>query len=153
MKKKMMKHLVCPISEEKINEYVTRINAFLTVLLVVAGFVLNSALFFIFLMADFYIRAFTTLKYSPVSYVSSRLANALNLDKKPIGKAQKIFAARLGFVMTLAIATLMFFNLTTAAMVVGGILVFFATLEFALGICVGCIIYTYLVLPVYGKKD
>jgi len=151
MKTKIMKHLVCPISEEKINEYVTRINAFLTVLIVIAGFALNSVLFFIFLLADFYIRAFTELKYSPMSYVSAKLANAFNLDKKPIGKAQKVFAARLGFVMTLAISVLFFLELTTAAMVVGGILLFFATLEFALALCAGCMIYTYLVLPFYNK--
>jgi hypothetical protein len=148
---KIMKHLVCPVSEEKINEKVTRINALLTVILVVAGFALNSILFFIFLLADFYIRAFTQLKFSPISFVSSKLANALNLDKKPIGKAQKVFAARLGFVMTLVIAALFFLNYTTAAIVVGGVLVFFATLEFALAVCVGCMIYTYLVLPFYNK--
>lgn len=149
MKTTIMKHLVCPISEEKINEQVTRINALLTVLFVVAGFVFQSVLFFVFLLADFYIRAFTQLKYSPISFVSAKLANALNLNKKPIAKAQKIFAARLGFVMTLAISILLYFNLVTAAIVIGGILIFFATLEFALAICVGCIIYTYLVLPLY----
>ncbi len=146
-----MKHLICPISKEKINEHVTRINAFLTVLLVVAGFALNSVLFFIFLLADFYIRAFTQLKYSPISYISSRLANALNLDKKSVDKAQKVFAARMGFIMTLAVSVLFFFNFTVAALVVGGILVFFATLEFALAVCVGCIIYTYIVLPFYKE--
>lgn len=146
---KMMKQLVCPISAEKINERVTRINAFITILLIIAGVVVGSVFFFLFLLADFYIRAFTNLKFSPVSYLSSRLANALNLSKKPIAKAQKIFAARLGFVMTLAISVLVYFNLTTAAIVVGGILIFFATLEFALAICVGCIIYTYLVLPFF----
>ncbi|MFW6309622.1 MAG: DUF4395 domain-containing protein [Prolixibacteraceae bacterium] len=146
-----MKHLICPISKEKINERVTRVNAFLTVLLVIAGFGLNSVLFFIFLLADFYIRAFTQLKYSPISYISSRLANALNLEKKPVDKAQKVFAARMGFIMTLAISVLFFFNFTIAALIVGGILVFFATLEFALAVCVGCIIYTYIVLPFYNE--
>jgi hypothetical protein len=149
MKTTIMKHLVCPISDEKINEHVTRINAFLTVLLIIAGLVFQSVLFFIFLLADFYIRAFTQLKFSPISFVSAKLANALNLDKKPIAKAQKIFAARLGFIMTLTISILLYFNLITAAVVIGGILVFFATLEFALAICVGCIIYTYLVLPFF----
>ena len=144
-----MKHLICPISEEKINEQVTRINALLTILLIVAGFVFQSLIFFVFLLADFYIRAFTQLKYSPISFLSAQLANALNLNKKPIAKAQKIFAARLGFIMTLAISVLLYFNLTTAAFVVGGILVFFAMLEFALAICVGCIIYTYVVMPFY----
>jgi hypothetical protein len=148
---KIMKQLVCPISEEKINERITRINALATVLLTVTGIVFNSPIFIIFLMADFYIRAFTRLKYSPISYLSSKLANALNLNKKPIGKAQKIFAARLGFLMTLVITTLLLLDLGNVAIVVAGILVFLASLEFALGICVGCIIYTYFVLPFYKK--
>ena len=146
-----MKQLVCPISEEKINERVTRLNAFFTVLLTVAGIVFSSPIFIVFLMADFYMRAFTRLKYSPISYLSSKLANALNLNKKPIGKAQKIFAARLGFLMTLVITVLLLLQVNTAAIVVAGILVFLASLEFALGICVGCFIYSYFVLPFYKK--
>ena len=144
-----MKNLVCPISQERVNERVTRLVALFTILLVVAGLVFNSVLFFIFLLADFFIRAFTSLKFSPVSYLASSLANALNLSKKPIDKAPKIFAARLGFLMTLGITLLSLFHLPVAAIVVSGILIFFASLEFALGICVGCIIYTYVVLPFY----
>ena len=49
--------------------------------------------------------------------------------------------------MSLTITLLFLLNLGIAAMVVAGILVFFATLEFALGVCVGCMIYTYMVLP------
>ena len=146
-----MKQLVCPISEEKINERVTRLNAFFTILLTVTGLMLNSAIFIIILMADFYIRAFTHLKFSPISFLSSKLANALNLDKKAIGKAQKIFAARLGFIMTFTITVLIVLETSTAAFVVGGILVLLASLEFTLGICVGCYIYSYFVLPFYKK--
>ena len=146
-----MKQLVCPISEEKINERVTRLNAFFTILLTVTGLMLNSAIFIIILMADFYIRAFTHLKFSPISFLSSKLANSLNLDKKAIGKAQKIFAARLGFLMTLTITILIILEMSTAAFVVGGILVLLASLEFTLGICVGCYIYSYFVLPFYKK--
>lgn len=148
-KMKNVKQLVCPISEERTNEQVTRINAFLGILLVVSGFVFNSVLFFVFLMADFYIRAFTKAKFSPISYVSFSMVNALKLNKKSIDKAPKIFAARLGFLMTLAITVLFLLQLNTAAFIVGGILVFFATLEFALAICMGCIMYTYIILPFY----
>ena len=144
-----MKNLVCPISQERVNERVTRLVALFTILLVVAGLVFNSVLFFIFLLADFFIRAFTSLKFSPVSYLASSLANALNLGKKPTDKAPKIFAARLGFLMTLGITMLSLFHLPVAAIVVSGILILFASLEFTLGICVGCIIYTYVVLPFY----
>ncbi|QGY44007.1 DUF4395 family protein [Maribellus comscasis] len=144
-----MRSLVCPITDEIVNERVTRANALITILLIVSGFIFNSVLFFIFLLADFFVRAFTEVKYSPVSYISSRLINVLNFSKKPVGKAQKIFAARLGFVMTLGISVLFILNLGAAALVVSGVLVFFASLEFALGICVGCMIYTYLILPFY----
>lgn len=146
---KNMKQLVCPISDERVNEHVTRINAFWGVLMVVAGFVFNSVFFFLFLLADFYIRAFTKMKFSPISFISHSMANAFNLSKKSIDKAPKIFAARLGFLMTLAIIVLYVFQLNTAAIAVGGILVFFATLEFVLAVCMGCIMYTYLILPFY----
>lgn len=144
-----MKQILCPISDKKIDEKLTRLNAFWGILLIVAGFAFNSVFFFGFLMADFFIRAFTSAKFSPISYASHIMANALNLGKKNIDKAPKIFAARLGFIMSLTITVLFLLNLSTAALIVGGILVFFSTLEFVLAICMGCIMYTYLILPFY----
>ena len=144
-----MKQLVCPVSNEKINENLTRLNAFFTILLVAAGFVFNSVFFPFFLLGDFFIRAFTKSKFSPVSYLSQTVAGFMHLSKKPIDKAPKIFAARLGFIMTLVIAVLFLFQLYTASLVVASVLAVFAFLEFAFGICVGCFIYTYFVLPLY----
>jgi hypothetical protein len=145
----MIKQLICPVSNEFVNERITRVNALITILLVLAAFLFNSAIFVIFLTADFYIRAFTSSKYSPVSFVSHRIANALNLETKKTDKAPKIFAARLGFVMSLAISVLMISGLGAAAVTVGGILVFFATLELALAFCMGCFMYTYLIFPFF----
>ena len=146
-----MKNLVCPISDQRVNEQVTRLNAMFTIAIVVLAFVFNSVLFVIFMMADFFIRAFTEIKYSPVSYVSHYLSNTLNLPVKLIDKAPKIFAARLGFLMTTVIVGLFILNLGMASLIVAGILIFFASLEFLFAICVGCMIYTYLVLPFYKK--
>jgi hypothetical protein len=146
---KIAKNILCPISHERINERVTRLNALFAILLVVAGFVFNSVFFFIFLLADFYIRAFTKIKFSPLSFTSHRIAHALNLEKKSIDKAPKIFAARIGFLMTLIITVLLLLHLSIAALVLSGILVFFATLEFVLAICMGCLMYTWLILPFY----
>lgn len=144
-----MKHIVCPVSNEKINEHITRLNALFGVIILLNAFLFNSVFFLIFLAADFYIRAFTNLKFSPISYASHWLTNTLNLKNKSIAKAPKIFAARLGFFMMLVITSLFLLGLSQTALVVAGILVFFASLEFALTICVGCIIYTYLILPFY----
>ena len=146
---KKMKQLVCPISTEKVIEQVTRTNALIAIAMVFFGFMFNSVFFFLFLMADFYVRGFTRLKFSPMSFISNQMVGVLNLNKKGIDKAPKIFAARLGFLMSLIISLLFVYQLNTAAMVVAGVLVFFATLEFALALCVGCVIYTYLILPFY----
>ncbi len=146
-----MKNLVCPISDQRVNEQVTRFNAMFTIGTVILAFVLNSVILIIFLMADFFIRAFTEIKFSPLNYASHYLSNTLNLPVRLIDKAPKIFAARLGFLMTTAIAGLFILNLQLASFVVAGMLIFFAGLEFLFAICVGCMIYTYLVLPFYKK--
>jgi hypothetical protein len=146
-----MKNLVCPISDQRINEQVTRVNALFAIGIIVLALILNSALLLIFLMADFYIRAFTEIKFSPISFSSHFLSNALSLPLKMIDKAPKVFAARIGFLMTAVITGLIVFELNMASVIVSGILIFFASLEFLFAICAGCMIYTYLILPFYKK--
>lgn len=146
-----MKNLVCPISDQRVNEQVTRLNAMFTIGIIVLAFVLNSVLLFIFLMADFFIRAFTEIKFSPINFASHYMSHTLNLPIRMIDKAPKVFAARLGFLMTTVITGLFIFSFKIASVVVAGILIFFASLEFLLAVCVGCMIYTYLVLPFYKK--
>jgi len=146
-----MKNLVCPISDQRVNEQVTRINALITIGTILLAYSLNSVFLFVFLMADFFIRAFTEIKFSPINYISCYLSNTLNLPIRLIDKAPKIFAARLGFLMSSVIAGLFIFSFKIASIVVASILIFFAGLEFVFAICVGCMIYTYLVLPFYKK--
>ncbi len=144
-----MKQIVCPISKDKVNEQVVRLNAIIGVLLVVAGFAFDSVFYMLFLMSDFFIRAFTPARFSPISFVSHWITNTMRLGDKQIDKAPKIFAARLGFLLLLVLNILFLTGAQAPAMIVGGIFVLFAMLEFALAICIGCIIYTYLVLPFY----
>jgi hypothetical protein len=146
-----MKNLVCPISDQRINEQITRFNALFAIGIIVLAFVMNSAILLVFLMADFFIRAFTEIKFSPLNFASHYLSNTLSLPVKLIDKAPKVFAARLGFLMTTLISGLFIFDFKLASIVVSGLLIFFAGLEFLFAICVGCMIYTYLILPFYKK--
>ena len=146
-----MKNLVCPISDQRINEQVTRLNAMFTIGIIILAFVLNSVGLFVFLIADFFIRAFTEIKFSPISFASHSLSHSLNLPVKMIDKAPKIFAARLGFLMTAAIMVFFALGLKAYAIFVASILAFFANMELFFAICVGCTIYTYLILPFYKK--
>jgi len=144
-----MKNLVCPISDQRVNEQVTRLNAMFTVGIIVLAYSLNSVVLLGFMMADFFIRAFTEMKFSPISFVSHYLSNAIGLQEKLIDKAPKIFAARLGFLMTTVITALFVLDLNLASAVVSGILVVFAGLEFLFAFCAGCMIFNYIVLPFY----
>ena len=146
-----MRNLVCPISDQRINEQVTRLNALFAIGIIVLAFVVHSILPLVFLMADFFIRAFTEIKFSPVNYISHYISHALNLPVRLIDKAPKVFAARLGFLMTSAIAGLFILSFKIASIVVAATLIFFASLEFFFAICVGCLIYTYFILPFYKK--
>lgn len=146
-----MKNLVCPISDQRVNEQVTRFNAMFAIGIILLAFIMNSAILLVFLMADFFIRAFTEIKFSPLNFASHFLSNTLNLPVKLIDKAPKVFAARLGFLMTAVISGLFIFDFKIAATVVSGMLIFFASLEFLFAICVGCMIYTYFILPFFKK--
>ncbi|WP_430972496.1 DUF4395 domain-containing protein [Sunxiuqinia rutila] len=142
-----MKNLFCPISDERINEQVPRVTALLVILTVIASFAFQLPVLMALVAGDFFIRAFTKLKFSPLSCLAYWMVKWLKIPAKPIDKAPKVFAARMGFVMTVMITVLLGLNFSLAAMVVAGILLFFASLEFAFAFCAGCTIYTYLVLP------
>ena len=144
-----MKQIICPVSNEKINELITRLNASAGILLVVASFAFGSSFFLVFLLADFFIRAFLKSNYSPVTFLSHKLINTFKLGEKQIDKAPKIFAARMGFVMILALSVLFITGANAAALIVAGFFVFFAMLEAVFAVCVGCLIYSYFVLPFY----
>ncbi len=144
-----MKNIFCPISTERINEQIPRITSLLVILLVIAGFAFQSVWVFAFLLADFAVRAFTKMKFSALSCMAYWISKGLNLPAKAIDKAPKIFAARMGFVMVLALTAFFMLDLSLTSKVVAGVLVFFAGLEFSVAFCAGCAIYTYLVLPFY----
>lgn len=144
-----MKNLVCPISDQRVNEQVTRLNALFSAVIIVLAYSLNSVVLLGLMMADFFIRGFTEMKFSPLSFGSHYLSNAFGLHTKLIDKAPKIFAARLGFLMTTVITVLFVLDLKLASAIVSGILVIFAGLEFLFGFCAGCMIFNYLILPFY----
>lgn len=144
-----MKNIFCPISDQRVNEKVTRFNAFFTVVLVLAAFAFNIWELMAFLAIEFFIRGFTRVKISPLTCVSYWLTKAFKLQQKMIDKAPKIFAARLGLTLSLVITVLFVLQQMQAAMIIAGVLTLFATLEFAFAFCAGCTIYTYMVLPFY----
>lgn len=147
-----MKNIICPVSNKKANENVVRITAFWVILLTGLFIVLPNPYIPLYLAFDFYIRAFTKLRYSPISWISAGIARSLSLTPRWIDKAPKTFAARVGFLFSVMILILTLSGVSIAAASTASVLVLFAFLECGLNFCAGCWVYTYIVLPGYRDR-
>ncbi len=146
-------NIVCPISNEKINENVARIAALFTIIFAGLSLIFKSYFVIAILAVDFAMRAYTASGNSLVRYVSKQTAHLINIGFKPVDAASKKFAAEIGFIFCLAIGILQIFEFYFAADILGGVLILFAALEAGINLCAGCIVYTYFVLPVIRKKS
>jgi hypothetical protein len=147
-----MKKIICPVSDQRANENVVRITAFWVILLTGLFILVPNPFIPLYLAVDFYIRAFTKSRYSPLSWISAGIVRSLNLTPHWIDKAPKIFAARVGFLFSLTMLVFTITGLPVAAVSTASVLVLFAFLECGLNFCAGCWVYTYIVLPVYRDK-
>jgi len=141
-----MNNLICPISKDKVNKSVVRTTGFLVATTVAFYAMSGNVLFMLVLFIDFIIRGFTTLQISPYAFVSKKIVKALKFKPTFIDKAPKLFAARVGFVFSIT-SIFLYYISPTSSLIVAFILMFFALLEAVFDFCVGCIVYTYIVLP------
>lgn len=147
-----MKNIICPVSNEKANENIVRITAFWVIMLTGLFIVFPNPYIPLYLVIDFYIRAFTKLRYSPISWISAGIARSLRFPPRWIDRAPKIFAARVGFLFAVMISVFTISGVSVAATSAASVLVLFAFLECGLNFCAGCWVYTYVVLPVYKER-
>jgi hypothetical protein len=146
-----MKSLICPVSPLRVNENTARITGFVMATMIALYAVTGSNVFMIAITLDYAIRAFTRLKYSPASWLAAQLVRLTKLPEITIDKAPKMFAARIGFLFALASALLSFIS-PIASLVVALTLMSFAVLESVFNLCVGCLVYTYIVFPLFHRK-
>ena len=132
----------CPISKNKIDSNIPRINGFITLIVIFLG-VFNQ-IFWILLTIDFFLRSFT-MKYSPISNFSKLILNKLNMSGKAIDAAPKKFAVRIGFMMSIILITISLLGFYTFSIYFS---IFFSIpvfLETFFGYCLGCQIYSILI--------
>lgn len=150
---KLFTELICPVSPERVDENRVRVTALGVVLVMGIFFVTGNALFPALLAVDFFIRAFTRLLFSPLSWLGQIIVKSLGANPVPIDKAPKVFAARIGFLLTVIITIASLLNFTLLTYIAGATLVLFAFLECGLNFCMGCWVYTVIVYPLVRKKD
>ena len=145
----MRAYTFCPITENKINERIARSNAVLSLMLITAFAFTQNILLIVFLAVDFLLRAIPYTRYSLVAITSRSVVKCIPIDDHMINAGPKIFAARVGTLITGLIAIFMAFSLNYLSMALTGLLGIFSFLEGAFGICVACKIYPYLYYTLY----
>jgi len=148
-----MNNLICPVSPLRVEANTVRLTALLISAFIVGYLMTQNILFITFICIDFAVRAFTDLKFSPLSWAANSTRRTLKLPDTKIDKAPKIFAARVGFIFSLAVIMLYFLELSNTAVAVSLVLLFFAMLESFLNFCFGCVVYTYVILPLFNKNQ
>ena len=148
-----MKGIVCPISIEKIDSNASRLTVFINVVLMGLFLYTQNPLFIVIVAFDYFIRAVLKVEYSPIRFFALSILSALNVKKKPINLAQKIFASRLGLICAIAAVILQLLGYTTGAIITAGLLMVLSIMDSVFNFCVGCVIYNYIVYPFYKKKS
>lgn len=149
---KLVTQLICPVSPERVDENRVRVTALGVVFMMGAYFVTEIALFPALLVVDFFIRAFTKLSYSPLSYLAHLFVKLIGTQAVLIDKAPKMFAARIGFIITTITTLGALLHFPLLAYISGSVLVLFAFLECGLNFCMGCWLYTIVVYPLVKKN-
>jgi hypothetical protein len=145
-------YALCPVSDKKINESVARVNGAFTVLLLLLSGLTHSIIPVVFLAIDFLLRASDYSRYSLLGISSKSIVKYFGLNDNIINAGPKIFAARLGFVLTTLIIFSFVLNAYIPAVGLAGVLGLFSFLEASFGLCVACEIYPYVYRLLYKVK-
>lgn len=148
----MKTNAICPISINKVDENVARLNGIFTVLLLTAFAISGNILPVLFLFFDFVLRGAELSKFSPLAIISKQILKLLNINKKPINAGPKIFAARIGVLFSFGIVLFYFLQIQSVALVFTGVFAFCAFLEGFFGYCVACQIYPFVYKFTYKSK-
>jgi hypothetical protein len=129
-----------------VNEVSARLVAGGVVLLSLATIVFDQPWLTLLIAYGFIARVATGPTLSPLGQLVTKVITPrLPVEPRPVAGPPKRFAQGVGVVFSVTAAVLAVgLGLHTAAYVVLGVLVFFATLESVFGLCVGCKVFALL---------
>ncbi len=147
----MFTNIICPISTEKVDSHVSRLTVFMNDALMVYFLVSLQPIAIYIVTLDYGIRAMGYNQYSPLCFLASLIVKTTGAAPKMVDKAPKMFASRLGFICAVLGSVFITYNMPMASRGIIGMFVVLATLDSVFDLCVGCMIYNYLVFPFFKK--
>lgn len=150
--KKLVNNMVCPISIEKTDSNLSRITGFIRVILMGLFLYTYDPIFAYIVAGDYLIQSVLKPIYSPLHFLASVISKGLNLKKKPVNLAPKLFALRLGMICAVLALVFFLFEMHLASVITMSMLMILAIADSVLNFCVGCLMYNYLVYPFYKHR-
>ncbi|MGE5355180.1 MAG: DUF4395 domain-containing protein [Deltaproteobacteria bacterium] len=133
----------CPVELKSINKKIVRANAFVVFLFVTLFLITQSTLIIGFIAIDFFIKVFFGARYSPVSIINCFFIRKAKLKPQMIDAGPKIFAARIGLVLSILIVIFHLTGLYIPSLVFTLFLMSASSLEAFFDICLACLIYPW----------
>ncbi|NDK90462.1 DUF4395 domain-containing protein [Gordonia desulfuricans] len=128
-----------------VNDYAARSTAGLVVALAIVTIVVNHWALYALVAIGFLLRVLSGPRFSPFGQLSVRvIAPKVWRKTKLVPGPPKRFAQGIGLVVSTVALILSVLGFGPAAQIVLGVLVVAATLEFALGFCLGCTVFGFL---------
>ena len=132
---------MCPVSFEKIDENIARLNAAQTALLLLIFLFSPWKWIILILAADFCIRGFRQPKFSLFVMISKKISAAMKLKPVFVDAAPKVFAARIGFFFCFLLIAAWILEQHAASWIIGLMFAACALMEATFRFCVACRIY------------
>lgn len=130
---------------DPVNDYAARSTAGLVIALAVAAIAVNQWWLYAILAAGFALRVAGGPRYSPFGRLAVHvIVPTVVKREKIVPGPPKRFAQTIGLVFSASALVLSLLGFGLAAQIVTGALVVAAFLEFAFGVCLGCVIFGYL---------
>ncbi|MFT4041647.1 MAG: DUF4395 domain-containing protein [Gordonia sp. (in: high G+C Gram-positive bacteria)] len=128
-----------------VNDYAARSTAGLVIALSVVAIIVNHWVLYAILAIGFLLRVMAGPKLSPFGQLSVKvIVPKIWRKTKLVPGPPKRFAQSIGLVFSTTALVLSLLGYGLAAQIVVGLLIVAATLEFALGFCLGCTIFGLL---------
>ncbi len=144
--------IICPLGKGKIDLLQSRVIVFVTALLMMFFLYTENPIYMIIATLDTCIRAFLKPKSSPFGMIIAKLFALMDRQVITVNLAKKQFAARLGALCGLSSLLLFYFGFQLGAIVMTSFWMVLALLDALLNACLGCVIYSSLVLPFYTRQ-
>jgi hypothetical protein len=128
----------------QLNESVSRVIAFLVMILSIVFFFTHLLVIPLFLLFDFYLRGWEMQRYSILRWIALQVNHILLQNRqRPVFAAPKYFAAKLGAFFNFAVILTYVLGYDALTNVLVGAMTCFALLEAVFGFCAGTYIYNY----------